>query len=734
VKKLERSLSLISVIAISIGGMLGSGIFVLPGLAAAKTGSSVWLAYLLAAVCILPAALSKSELATAMPKSGGTYVYMERAFGPLFGTIAGIGLWLSLLLKSSFALVGFGAYLSILVNISPELTKYAAILFLVLILYLNILGVKKVGKVQIVIVSISLLSLTLILFFGIPRVNTSLLDPFMLNGNTGLISTVAFVYISYAGVTKVAAIAGEIKSPKKNLPLAMILSLLIMTAIYVFVTFVLVGNIPLDSLQTDIKPIYTIANMLGGPIIGIIAAVVGVVTLISMANSGVLASSRFPFAMARDKLLPDSMGKIHSKYLTPVLTIIMTGVVMALVILFLDVEKIAKLASAFMVMMFIFVNASVIILRETSAQWYNPPYRSPLYPYVQLFGIISGIILLVFLGLLPILAVFGIFVLGSIIYFFFGKNATRTGVLRQYGHRPALYLFYKKKSGRQVVYLSKDNSQSGNLDGKLASKAAVVVPLLGNENSPEMLVEMGAAINRKEKLQTVNITEVPNQTFLDAMMDDNPKVTSLERRINRLAKEKNINLDFEAAVTHDISNTIHYLSDQTSCEWLVMGWTGRAHSGILVSNPIGWLLTHIDSDFALFKDNGVRNFSKIVLALRPGRKDKKFIAVADRICQFYNATLTLLHIVPTTMDFEAINEMKRASTKLLQKARVKTEVVIIESDDSIEAISRTSASYDLLILGTPEKDNWISILFGTGKDKFTEKSACSVLRLTMKGY
>ena len=106
-KKIERSLNLTSVIAISIGGMLGSGIFVLPGLAAAKTGPSVWLAYLIAAICILPAALSKSELATAMPSSGGTYVYIERAFGPIFGTIAGIGLWLSLLLKSSFALVGF---------------------------------------------------------------------------------------------------------------------------------------------------------------------------------------------------------------------------------------------------------------------------------------------------------------------------------------------------------------------------------------------------------------------------------------------------------------------------------------------------------------------------------------------------------------------------------------------------------------------------------------------------
>ena len=137
-----------------------------------------------------------------MPSSGGTYVYIERAFGPLFGTIAGFGLWLSLLFKSAFALVGFGAYLSILINIDAGLTKYIAVLFLVLILFLNIMGVKKVGKVQIVIVAISLTSLAMILLFGLPKTSSELLDPFLLEGKLGLFSTVAFVYISYAGVTK----------------------------------------------------------------------------------------------------------------------------------------------------------------------------------------------------------------------------------------------------------------------------------------------------------------------------------------------------------------------------------------------------------------------------------------------------------------------------------------------------------------------------------------------------
>ena len=118
--------------------MLGSGIFVLPGLAAAKTGSSVWLAYLLAAICILPAALSKSELASAMPTSGGTYVYIERVFGPVLGTISGIGLWLSLLLKSSFALVGFGAYMLVLISIPENYTKIIAIGFFIIKILLRL--------------------------------------------------------------------------------------------------------------------------------------------------------------------------------------------------------------------------------------------------------------------------------------------------------------------------------------------------------------------------------------------------------------------------------------------------------------------------------------------------------------------------------------------------------------------------------------------------------------------
>jgi amino acid transporter len=728
-KKLERSVSLPYVIAITIGGMLGSGIFVLPGFAASLTGSSVWLAYLIAALCILPAVLSQSELATAMPSSGGAYVYIERAFGPLFGTISGIGLWLSLLLKSSFALIGLGAYLAVLINLDDNLTKLVALGFLCFIMFLNVFGVKKVGKVQLVVVSISLVCLVSIFLIGFPLVKPDYLAPFLSNGNTGLVSTVAFVYISYAGVTKVAAIAGEIKNPDRNLPLAMILSLVTIAGVYVFIAFVLVGNIPIKDLATDIRPIYTISNIIGGKYFGYAAAAVGVLTLMSMANSGVLASSRFPFAMARDKLLPSFLERLHSKYLTPVLSILITCITMAFVIIFLDIVKIAKLASAFMVMMFISVNFCVIILRETSAQWYNPSYKSPLYPFLQLFGVFSGFALLVFLGWMPFFAILVVSTLGVFLYFFIGKNASRTGILKNYGHRPALFLFYKKNR-RKLKKVGR--SLSKNLDGKLVSNAGVVVPLLGNENSAEMLAEMASAINPRDSVQVVNITEVPNQTFLDALNQDTPKVVSIARRLKKLSSSQNLNIDFESVVTHEVSNTVAQLSGQTNCDWLVMGWNGKAHSGLLIRNPIGWLLTHVNSNFALFKDSGIKNISRVLIALRPGRKDKNFLAVAERVCAFYGASLTLLHIVTPSFSKKAATNMESKSVQLLSGLKIKSDLKIVKSENPLNSISSISSDYDLLILGAPEKDSWISVLFGAGRDKFTENSACSVLRLTMK--
>ena len=161
-----------------------------------------------------------------------------------------------------------------------------------------------------------------------------------------------------------------------------------------------------------------------------------------------------------------------------------------------------------------------------------------------------------------------------------------------------------------------------------------------------------------------------------------------------------------------------------------MGWDGRPTTGIFITNPIGWLLANINSNLALYRDNGVRYVGKVLLALRPGRKDKNFISIAKNVCDYFGGSLTLLHVVPENSS--TTETVKHRSEEKLKQSGVDAEVLILKSSDPVETISETSAGYDLLMLGTPEKDNWINVLFGGGKDKFTERAACSVLRITLK--
>jgi len=147
--ELSRDLGLYSAVTLSMGAMIGGGIFVLPAVGYKKAGPAIIVAYLLAGLIVLPNALSKAEMATAMPEDGGTYIYIDRAMGPLFGTIAGIGVWFSLVFKSAFALVGLGAYLLLLVSIPATLVKVVALVLGVIVILLNIVGTEKAVRCRV---------------------------------------------------------------------------------------------------------------------------------------------------------------------------------------------------------------------------------------------------------------------------------------------------------------------------------------------------------------------------------------------------------------------------------------------------------------------------------------------------------------------------------------------------------------------------------------------------------
>ena len=162
-----------------------------------------------------------------------------------------------------------------------------------------------------------------------------------------------------------------------------------------------------------------------------------------------------------------------------------------------------------------------------------------------------------------------------------------------------------------------------------------------------------------------------------------------------------------------------------------MSWDGKANYGLLVRNPLGWLVTKIDSNFALYKDNGVRYIRKIMVALRPGRENHEFIDVCDNIAQFYGSSITLVRVSNPQDTQEMKNQIKEQSQKLIADCACRAESVVIEAKDPVKAIVEASSGFDLLITGTPRSGDWRNILWGSGRDKFAENAACSVLRLTM---
>lgn len=429
---LSRTIGLAGVVIISLSAML-PGIFITPTFAAEIMGPGIWLAFLLAASVVLPAAISKSELASGMPSSGGSYVYMERTYGPLIGTISGLGLWTSFLLKSAFALIGFSAYFVVVTtyfNIEMDILVLS-LSALVLITIVNILGVKKVKAIQtpVVIVTVSLLVFICIAAFFVDSFDAS--RP--INGATDadvweLAEAAAFVFVAYAGVTKVAAIGGEVKNPEKNLPAGIMLSLLIATVLYSAIAFLMMAAIPgewwLDSNGNVVEnPIFIFAEEVAGTKFGIFAAIVSVLTMISMALAGILAASRFLFAMSRDNLLPQALEDVNARFETPHFPILITGVAMGLAILFVPLKDVVKVASGFKIMIFIMINTCVIILRQTSKEHdWNPSYKGPLYPFMHIWGVVAGAFLLTFIGQKAFIGGGVAILVGSATYYLYGKK------------------------------------------------------------------------------------------------------------------------------------------------------------------------------------------------------------------------------------------------------------------------------------------------------------------------
>lgn len=421
--QLKKGLTSIDVFCIATGAMISSGIFILPGLAFSLTGPSVFVSYFLAGLLALIGIMSVIELSTAMPKAGGDYFFIIRSLGPLVGTISGFLSWFALSLKSAFAIYGISQLVFLLTGMNALISAIIICLFFI---FLNISGIKEAAKFQVILVISLLLMMVLYVVLGLPNINISNFTPFAPEGINPVFATAGFIFISFGGLLKVASVSEEIKNPKKNIPLGMISSICIITILYTLLLIVTVGVLDPATFSGSLTPIADAAkSFMGTP--GFIAiSIAALLAFVTTANAGIMSASRYPLALSRDNLLPDTISKVNKKFKTPIVSIIITGIFVILAQL-MPLVLLVKAASTIILTSYVLTNISVIILRESKLKHYKPSFRTPLYPWLQIAGIIIFSFFIIDLGLEALEISVSFVLLSAGFYFFYGKNKSKGG-------------------------------------------------------------------------------------------------------------------------------------------------------------------------------------------------------------------------------------------------------------------------------------------------------------------
>ncbi len=759
---LKRDLGLPATTAIAVGSMVGSGIFILPGVAYMTIGEegvghpSVVMAFLVSGILVLPAALSASEMATAMPEDGGSYVYVERGMGPLLGTIAGIGNWFMLSFKGALALIGGMPYV---VYVLPAINEIdilgldpvvvLALVLALLFIVINMVSTSSTGTLQFFIVGVMVVTMAWFVVDGYVSINPELVAGSFAVGEAGFLAATALVFISYAGVIKVAAVAEEVKDPGRVIPRAMVGSLVITTAMYVAIVYVTIGLVdineltaPADAAATDAElfadgtlnhegegPIMAIAadRVLGS--LGVLAVTVAALAaLASTANAGLLSGSRFPFAMARDDLAPDAFGRISARFNTPLIAVGVTGAMMLFMIAFLPISEVAKFGSAFQILVFVLVNLALVGFREGAVEGYDPDFVAPLYPWVQVFGMASGLVILTQIGALPFAGAAFITAVSAVYYYLYARDrvdregAARAGV--------------RESAVDRAVKRTRELFESGE-----RYKALVALSRTTSAAAKRDMVRMASDISRlrRESLSVVRFIEVPHRVFADStptardadpsewfLDDDGEGVSSPQEIREALLPDTDLEVDYREVESESTKRAIAEYASLEGFDLLFLERRREFLSSSLFGDDTAWILDNAPCDVALVEDRGFDGADEVVVATRRGRYDPLKILVADAIADEEDATLTLMQAVGEYIPKTRLETIESYQAELASLCTVPVNTRIIQTDDEVAGIARFSRDADLLVTGVGRRGLAGTVL-GSPEDALVDSVDCTAL-------
>lgn len=708
--ELTRELGLAAVFTTAAGTMIGAGIFVLPGPAAAEAGPSSALAFVFAGSIALIATMCAVELATAMPHAGGPYFFVSRAMGPLVGTVIGLGAWFALIVKGSFALVGLGWYVTYFSSVS--ILVVAAVGGVVLIV-VNLIGAEKSGRFQNLVVLGLLAILAVFVSQGVSVIDTRNLSPLFEHGWNGVITATGLVFISYLGVVKATAVAGEVKDPGTTFPRALIAAVVFVTLLYAGIMLIITGVMPLQTIEESTAPVADAGGLFLGAVGGAIIALAGIFATVSTANAATLSSSRFPFAMARDGLMTPKLRKSSPRFGTPTRSIWLTGLIMISLALLFDAEGLAKLGGTFGILVFALLNVTVVLLRGTQPEWYDPDFRTPFSPVLPLLGAAAALLLIPFMGLLSQVSAIILIVLGIAWYYV----QTRIGETVQPDHTIGDQL--QRVQYRQAIDEKEQRLRTGS-----EPHSKIVVEILEKQPNKDLLAIVAAFARRyNATLDVVVISEVPPQLSLTEYDPDFNEawIDSLERRL----ETTDCDVNFEHVLARDRTDALFdQIDDRT--ELVVIDWYAPIEEQFLRDSHVDKILrSDVPVQVAVLKHRGMAKLQDVVVATEEKPYDRTEVELADAITASTNSSLTLVKVIPEDSSQELITTAKEYLDQLQELVSSPTETEIIQGVDVRTALIERGNAADLLILGSSSHP--VYDFFGQTTDIVAAETESSVL-------
>ncbi|RBI64469.1 amino acid transporter [halophilic archaeon] len=731
-EELAKDLGLLAALTIGVGTMIGAGIFVLPGQAAAAAGPAVALSFVVGGVISLFTALSASELGTAMPKAGGSYYYVNHALGPLFGSVAGWGNWMGLAFASAFYTLGFGEYLATFLPL-PALAlgpvglssfQIGALLAGTAFVAINYAGAKETGRVQVVIVVTLVGILTLFSVLGFLQADVSTLQPFFpaeTGGATAVLPATGLVFVSFLGFAKITTVAEELENPGRNLPLAVVGSVVIVTVMYAIIMVVLMGVVNWRQLGPEFTktPVLDVAEISFGSV-GLAAVGVGLLTFAgllataSSANASILASSRINFAMGRDRLITSKLNEVHPDFATPYRSIAVTGGLILLFIVVGDVKTLAKAGSVLHLIVYGLLNVALVVMREANPPEYQPEFEVPFYPVVPILGAVTSFGLIAFMKPVEI-GLSLVFVVGGVVWYFVyarGK-ADKQGILSQY------ILSRQERMPDAAVSAATSVQPDGG-------EYRVMVPLANPKNEKDLITLASAiAKQRGGTVDAVHIVSVPDQTPLEhaaehldeheenyhAVLDD----------AQRDAETFGVDVETHTVVSHRSFEEIFGAARTHDADVVVMGW-GEDWYGSpgRVESAVDDLAMDLPADFLVLNDRGF-DPERILVPTAGGPDSDLSAQVAKLLRQEYGSQVTLLNVADSAEEGEAFLA-EWADDHGLGDAEL-----LVETGDVETAIARAADDCSMVVIGATERGLLSRLVRGSLVMDVVDDVDCSVL-------